>query len=88
MKGKVAQFPREAEITINMSLMEKDRPKTGRAVWGNAPVPTFTQADIGETATVSTFGTTDLYGDKDYNDVANNDFSMNMRYDVDRQGNK
>ena len=88
MKGKVAQFPREAEITINMSLMEKDRPKTGRALWGNAPVATMTQADAGETATVSTFGTTDLYGDKDYNDVANNDFSMNMRYDVDRQGNK
>jgi hypothetical protein len=88
MKGKVAQFPREAEISITMAVMEKDRPKTGRAVWGNAPVPTFTQADIGETATVSTFGTTDLYNGKDYNDVANNDFSTNMRYDVDRQGNK
>ena len=86
MKGKVAQFPREAEITINMSLMEKDRPKTGRALWGNAPVATMTQADAGITATVSTFGTSDLYGNKDYNDVANNDFSMNMRYDVDRQG--
>jgi hypothetical protein len=48
----------------------------------------MTQADIGETATVSTFGTTDLYGGKDYNDAANNDFSMNMRYDVDRQGNE
>ena len=88
MKGKVAQFPREAEISITMAIMEKDRPKTGRAVWGNAPVPTFTQADIGETATVSTFGTTDLYNGKDYNDVANNDFSTNMRYDVDKQGNK
>lgn len=88
MKGKVAQFPREAEISITMAIMEKDRPKTGRAVWGNAPVPTMTQADIGETATVSTFGTTDLYGGKDYNDAANNDFSMNMRYDVDRQGNE
>lgn len=86
MKGKVAQFPREAEITINMNIMEKDRPKTGRAIWGNAPVPTFTQADIGETATVSTFGTTDLYNAKDYKDVANNDFSMNVRYDVDKQG--
>jgi hypothetical protein len=87
MKGKVAQFPREAEISITMAIMEKDRPKTGRAVWGNATVPTMTQADAGETATVSTFGTTDLYGGKDYNDAANNDFSTNMRYDVDRQGN-
>jgi hypothetical protein len=28
MKGKVAQFPREAEISITMAIMEKDRPKT------------------------------------------------------------
>jgi len=88
MKGKVAQFPREAEISITMAIMEKDRPKTGRAIWGNATVPTITQSDIGETATVSTFGTTDLYGGKDYNDAANNDFSTNMRYDVDIQGNE
>jgi len=74
MKGKVAQFPREAEISITMAIMEKDRPKTGRAIWGNA--------------TVATVGTSDLYGGKDYNDAANNDFSMNMRYDVDRQGNE
>jgi hypothetical protein len=88
MKGKVAQFPREAEITINMSLMEKDRPKTGRALWGNAPVATMTQPELGETATVSTFGTTDVYTNKDYSNVDNNDFSTNMRYDVDVQGNK
>jgi len=88
MKGKVAQFPREAEITINMSLMEKDRPKTGRALWGNAPVATITQPELGETATVSTFGTTDVYTNKDYSNVDNNDFSTNMRYDVDVQGNK
>ena len=57
-----------------MAIMEKDRPKTGRAIWGNA--------------TVATVGTSDLYGGKDYNDAANNDFSMNMRYDVDRQGDE
>ena len=74
MKGKVAQFPREAEISITMAIMEKDRPKTGRAIWGNA--------------TVATVGTSDLYGGKDYNNVANNDFSMNMRYDVDRRGDE
>lgn len=74
MKGKVAQFPREAEISITMAIMEKDRPKTGRAIWGNA--------------TVATVGTSDLYGGKDYDNAANNDFSMNMRYDVDRQGDE
>jgi hypothetical protein len=68
--------------------MEKDRPKTGKALWGNAPVGTITQPELGETATVSTFGTTDVYTNKDYSNVDNNDFSTNMRYDVDVQGNK
>ena len=88
MKGKVAQFPREAEISITMAIMEKDRPKTGRAVWGNATVATGIQANIGETDKVSPFVIGDLYGGKDYNDTANNDFSTNMRYDVDKQGNE
>jgi len=86
MSGKVAQFPREVEININMFIMEKDRPKTGRAIWGNAPVSTITQTEIGETATVSAFGTTDVYGDKDYSNPSKNVFSTNMRYDVDVQG--
>ena len=87
MKGKVAQFPREAEISITMAIMEKDRPKTGRAIWGNATVATGILANIGETDKVSPFSIGDLYGDKDYKDTANNDFSTNMRYDVDTQGN-
>ncbi len=88
MKGKVAQFPREAEISITMAIMEKDRPKTGRAIWGNATVATRILANIGETDKVSPFSIGDLYGDKDYKDTANNDFSTNMRYDVDIQGNE
>jgi len=36
--NKFAQFPRTADISIQMSVLEKDRPKTGRAVWGDAPV--------------------------------------------------
>jgi len=88
MKGKVAQFPREAEISITMAIMEKDRPKTGRAIWGNATVATRILANIGETDKVSPFSIGDLYGDKDYKAAANNDFSTNMRYDVDIQGNE
>jgi hypothetical protein len=38
-KNRVAQFPRVAEIQISMAVLEKDRPKTGRAIWGDAPVP-------------------------------------------------
>ena len=37
-QNKFAQFPRTAEINMQMSVIEKDRPKTGRAVWGDAPV--------------------------------------------------
>lgn len=33
---KYAQFPRTAEITIQMSVLEKDRPKTGRSMWGDS----------------------------------------------------
>ena len=35
---KFAQFPRTVEITINMSVLEKDRPSTGKSMWGDAPV--------------------------------------------------
>jgi hypothetical protein len=37
-QNRFAQFPRTAEISVQMSILEKDRPKTGRAVWGDAPV--------------------------------------------------
>jgi hypothetical protein len=37
-QNRFAQFPRTVEISVQMSILEKDRPKTGRAVWGDAPV--------------------------------------------------
>ena len=37
-EGKFAQFPRTAEISLQMSVLEKDRPSTGRAIWGDAPI--------------------------------------------------
>lgn len=41
-KARVAQFPREAEISVSMKVLEKDLPKTGRAIWGDAPVERIT----------------------------------------------
>jgi len=77
-KGNFAQFPRSADISINMSVLEKDRPKAGRALWGDAPVSTFNLSEIGEgTETV------DNYGDKSYTDPTKNTFSQNVRTDVD-----
>lgn len=35
-KGNFAQFPRSADISVNMSVLEKDRPKAGRTLWGDA----------------------------------------------------
>lgn len=37
-EGRFSQFPRTADIQIEMNVLEKDRPKTGRAIWGDAPV--------------------------------------------------
>jgi hypothetical protein len=36
--GKYAQFPREADISVNMYVLEKDIPSAGKAIWGDAPV--------------------------------------------------
>lgn len=35
--GKFGQFPRTVDINMNMNILEKDRPYTGKAVWGDAP---------------------------------------------------
>lgn len=77
-KGRVAQFPRTADIQIEMGVLEKDRPKTGRAIWGDAPVLIFNLSEIDEGP-----GMVDNYSDKDYTDPANNTFSKNIRYDND-----
>jgi len=37
-RGRFAQFPRTADINIQMNVLEKDRPYTGKAIWGDAPV--------------------------------------------------
>jgi hypothetical protein len=78
-KGRVAQFPRTADIQLEMSVLEKDRPKTGRAIWGDAPVlmVNLSETDSGES------GMSDIYGDKNQLDPANNTFSKNIRYDND-----
>jgi hypothetical protein len=76
-KGRVAQFPRTAEIQIEMSVLEKDRPKTGRGIWGDAPVH-IADVEIGPPA----LGT-DMYNDKDRLDPSKNTFSKNIRYDND-----
>lgn len=77
-KGRVAQFPRTADIQIDMGVLEKDRPKTGRAIWGDAPVLILNLFEIDEGP-----GMVDIYSDKDYTDPANNTFSKNIRYDND-----
>ena len=72
-KGRVAQFPRTAEIQIEMSVLEKDRPKTGRGIWGDAPVPVVDGVDV--------IGTVDENGTVTYN--LKNNFSTYIRYDND-----
>jgi hypothetical protein len=72
-----------------MNVLEKDRPKTGRAIWGNAPVSikdvpkgsTFQNVDV------STLGAVDLeYTNKVQDDPSKNNFSTNVRYDTDSIG--
>lgn len=41
-KGRFAQFPREAEISLQMKVLEKDLPKAGRSLWGDSPVQRVT----------------------------------------------
>lgn len=79
MKGKVAQFPREVELNLNMYVMEKDLPYVGKAIWGDAPVQIFNPEDIGETGP-----RTEFYGDKSQDNASVNKFSQNIRYDINR----
>jgi len=76
--GRVAQFPRTAEIQIEMGVLEKDRPKTGRAIWGDAPVLMLNLSEIDEGTEI-----VDMYNDKDYIDPSKNTFSKNIRHDND-----
>jgi hypothetical protein len=73
-QNKFAQFPRTAEINMQMSVIEKDRPKTGRAVWGNASVPVVNGSDV--------YGTHDADTGEVTPTVPDN-FSSRVRYDTD-----
>jgi hypothetical protein len=88
--GRVAQFPRVAEIQIEMNVMEKDRPSTGKAIWGDAPVRQITpetlaarQTNVAGAALVAT-QKLKADGVLTVEDYANkpNTFSANIRYDV------
>jgi hypothetical protein len=72
--GKYAQFPRTVEINMNMSILEKDRPKVGRAIWGDAIVSNENGADIYGTYNKNT-------GDITFN--LEDNFSTHVRYDTD-----
>jgi hypothetical protein len=77
--GRVAQFPRTADVQIEMSVLEKDLPYVGKSIWGDAPVQMFNPQDIGETGQ-----RVEYYGDKSQDDASVNNFSQNIRYDINR----
>ena len=87
-KNRFAQFPRTAEISLQMAVMEKDRPKAGRSAWGNSPVPIVDKKRLDDLkiTDMSLIGT-DFYGTS--NGTGNitlksgDDFSTNIRYDTD-----
>jgi len=86
--GKYAQFPRTADISMQMSVIEKDRPKTGRAMWGDAFV---IQEDV-ISSKLQDSGKQNLIKDGIYtidnlDDVDfRKDFSIGIRYDTDISG--
>lgn len=84
-KDKHAQFPRTANISLTMNVLEKDRPKAGRAMWGDAFV---IQADVVSSNLEKTqkenlinegIYTIDYLDDNDFR----KDFSIGIRYDTD-----
>lgn len=83
LKGKVAQFPKEAEINMAFAVMEKERTEVGKSLWGNSVVPVEVK-----TGANNEFILTDNYQNKDYSNDNNNDFSTNMRYDNNSENQK
>jgi hypothetical protein len=73
-RGRFAQFPRTVEINMQMSVLEKDRAKSGRAIWGNAVVRNVDGVDIYGSYSQQT-GTVTLDGKEN--------FSNYIRYDTD-----
>lgn len=43
--ARTAQFPREADISVQMKVLEKDLPKTGRSMWGDSPIQRVTLSE-------------------------------------------
>jgi hypothetical protein len=92
-KGRFAQVPRTADINIQMAILEKDRPKAGRAAWGNAPVPIVDQKLLDQLVKDGALQSADktLIGNDFYGVVNKNtvtvyrdyNFSTNIRYDTD-----
>lgn len=82
-QGRFAQFPRTAEINIQMSVMEKDKPKVGRAIWGDATVQVenrvekFTSNGEEKESAVSV----EILNKSSL--VEENTFSKNIRYDTE-----
>ena len=87
-KGRFAQFPRTADISVQMSILEKDRPKAGRSAWGNSPVPIVDKKRLDDLQIkdMSLIGT-DFYGTSNGSGnitlYRNYDFSTNIRADTD-----
>lgn len=96
--GKFAQFPRTADINVQMSILEKDRPKTGRGAWGDSPVPIINKNILNQLVATNKITAADVTDDligKDYYGTSNdqgstaifldttNDFSSNIRTDND-----
>lgn len=92
-KGRFAQFPRTADISLQMSVMEKDRPKAGRSAWGDAPVPIVDKKLLDKLVSEKAINSADekLIGSDFYGVVNKNtvtlyrdyNFSSNIRYDTD-----
>lgn len=95
-KGRFAQFPRTVDISLQMNVLEKDRPYTGKAIWGDAPVSISSELDINPAnypnVDPNFIGPTDPTPKAGKNaplvefydrstDPAKNNFSKNIRYD-------
>lgn len=91
--GRVAQFPRTADIQIEMNVLEKDLPRTGRAIWGDAPVKSVSleqfaadvEARTGQKLDIQRMRNDGITRVDSYDDVLSgaNTFSIYMRYDND-----
>jgi hypothetical protein len=87
-KGRFAQFPRTADISIQMSILEKDRPRTGKAIWGDSVVKQKSIAELdaeagettltldGKSYDLTTIGATSV---EVLNSDEKNTFSKNLR---------